>query len=262
VVAPVVAVCLAAAALLASLGDEIVVRARERGDRIMAQQFGRADARAARAQQPKRWFRGKDGRRIYHLRGTGAGGSYERVTILELGEGFTLARRIDAASMIPGLEPGTWRLLGVEERGFVPAASFERYDERTYRFDEDPASFAIRAALPSQLTRRALGEQVALRARLGLPSADYALEWHRRLSYPLAGISAGLVALALALRRERKGHLTAALLEAVAVSFVYWAFDGVALSLGHSGRLAPAVAAWSPGVAFLGAGVAALRRVG
>jgi lipopolysaccharide export system permease protein len=262
VVLPVVAVCALAAAVLAFFGDEIVVRARARADQIMAQKFGRSDARAARAQQPKRWFRGKEGRRIYHLRGTGEGGAFERVTILELGEGFTLARRIDAASMIPGVEPGSWRLVDVEERGFVPAPTFERYEERTYRFDEDPASFALRSGLPSQLTRAALGEQVALRARLGLPSADYALEWHRRLSYPVAGIPAGLVALALALRRERKGHLTAALLEAVAVSFVYWAFDGVALSLGHSGRLGPAVAAWGPAALFLVGGVVAVRRVG
>jgi lipopolysaccharide export system permease protein len=262
VVLPVAAVCAAAAIVLVLFGDRIVVHARARADEIMAQRFGRSDARAARAEQPKRWFRGKDGRRIYHLRGTGEGGAYERVTIFELGEGFTLARRIDAARMAPELEPGAWRLEGVEERGLGDVPTFERHAARTYWFDEDPASFAVRAGLPSQLTRAALGEQVALRARLGLATADYALEWHRRLSYPLAGIPAGLVALALALRRERRGHLTAALVEAVAVSFVYWAVDGIALSLGHSGRLAPAVSAWAPAAIFLVAGGLALRRVG
>jgi lipopolysaccharide export system permease protein len=111
------------------------------------------------------------------------------------------------------------------------------------------------------MTRDDLAEQLALRGRLGLPTADFALEWHRRVSYPLAGIAAGLVAVAVALRQNRKGHLTAALLEAVAVSFAYWALDGVGLSLGHSGRLAPAVAAWAPAAIFLVAGVVAVRRL-
>ena len=262
VAGPVVAVTLASAALLAAFGDLVVVRANERAEQIMQASFGRTSRYAARAQEPKRWFRSKDGRRIFHLRGEGPGGAFERVTVLEIGEGFRLARRIDAARMRPAGAPGEWILEEVEVRGFEGAPTLEHHAARTYRFDEDPAAFTLRNGLPSQLRRAALAEQVTLRARLGLPTSDFALEWHRRLSYPLAGIPAGLIALALALRRERKGHLTAALLEAVAVSFVYWAVDGIALSLGHAGRVAPAAAAWGPAALFLGVGVAAVRRVG
>jgi lipopolysaccharide export system permease protein len=263
VVAPVAAVVALAAALLATFGDAVVVGARERADRIMAEKFHRTTLEMRRAAEPKRWFRGQDGRRIYHLRGTGEGGAFERVTILEIGEGFRLARRIDAARMRPAPEPGSWILEEVEERGFFEGKpAFDRAASRTYRFEEDPAAFAIRAGRPAQFRRAALGEQIALRSRLGFSTADFSLEWHRRLSYPLAGIPASLVALALALRRERKGHVTAALVEAVGVSFAYWGLDGVALSLGHSGRLAPAIAAWAPAAIFLVAGVLSLRRVG
>lgn len=260
VAAPVVAVCAAIAVLLALFGDVVVVRAQERADQIMADQFHRTDRDVLRAREPKRWFRGKDGHRIFHLRGTGEGGAYERVTILELTDGFTLARRIDAARMRPTGDGG-WVLEDVEERAFAPQPAWSREASRVVHFDEDPASFAVRGGLPSQFRRAALGEQIALRSRLGLPTSDFALEWHRRLSYPLAGIPAALVALALALRRERKGHLTAALVEAVGVSFVYWGLDGVALSLGHAGRLSPVAAAWAPAAVFLVLGAAALRRV-
>jgi lipopolysaccharide export system permease protein len=258
---PVVAVCAAIAVGLAAFGDVVVVRAGERDAQIMADKFHRTDRDILRSREPRRWFRGRGGHRIYHLRGTGEGGSYERVTILELGAGFRLTRRIDAARMRPGTEDKTWVLEDVEDRVFSDPPEYSRVPERTYRFDEDPAAFALRGGIPSQLRRAVLGEQIALRARLGLPTADYALEWYRRLSYPLAGIPAALVALALALRRERKGHLTAALVEAIGVSFVYWGLDGVALSLGHAGRLPPGVAAWAPAAVFLVAGAVALRRI-
>jgi lipopolysaccharide export system permease protein len=165
--------------------------------------------------------------------------------------------------MSPAGEAGTWRLEGVEERSFAPdgAMTLARHDAHVYAFDEDPASFQVRPGRPSQLTRAELKEQVTARARVGLPTADFALERYRRLSYPLAGLPAGLVALALALRRERKGHLTAALMEAIGVSFVFWAVEGVAVSLGGSGRVPPGVAAWAPDMLFLAAGAVALRRL-
>jgi lipopolysaccharide export system permease protein len=259
---PIAAVAAAVGLGLAGFGDRVVVRAARRADQILAEQFGKTSVLASLSER-KQWFRGKDGRRIFDLRSGGEGDTYERVTVLELTPEFRLARRIDAARMAPAAEPGTWRLEGVEERSFDAAGgmSLAQHEVRLYTFDEDPASFQVRPGRPSQLTRAELVEQVAARKRVGLPTADFALEWHRRLSYPLAGLPAGLVALALALRRERKGHLTAALMEAIAVSFVFWGVEGVAVSLGHSGRLPPGFAAWLPDALFFAAGALALRRL-
>ncbi|HET7754991.1 MAG TPA: LptF/LptG family permease [Anaeromyxobacteraceae bacterium] len=260
---PVAAVAGAVGLALAGFGDRVVVRAAERADQILAEKFGQRNVLASISGERKQWFRGKDGRRIFDLRSGGEGGAYERVTILELTPEFRLARRIDAARMAPAAQPGGWRLEGVEERSFdgSGAMALARYDVRVYTFDEDPAAFQVRPGRPSQLTRAELVEQVAARQRIGLPTTDFAIEWHRRLAYPLAGLPAGLVALALALRRERKGHLTAALMEAIGVSFVFWAVEGIAASLGHSGRLPPAAAAWLPDAIFLAIGAFALRRL-
>lgn len=263
VAAPVAAIAGAVGFTLAGFGDRVVVHAAERADRILAEKFGQKNVLASLAGERKQWFRGKDGRRIFDLRSGGEGNAYERVTILELTDEFRLDRRIDAARMSPGTESGTWRLEDVEERAFDAAGgmTLARHASRVYSFDEDPASFQVRPGRPSQLTRGELREQVAARRNVGLPTTDFALEWHRRLAYPLAGLPAGLVALALALRRERKGHLTAALMEAIGVSFVFWAVEGVAASLGHSGRLPVPLAAWLPDTLFLAAGALALRRL-
>ncbi|HEX7488766.1 MAG TPA: LptF/LptG family permease [Anaeromyxobacteraceae bacterium] len=261
VAVPVLAVAALVALGLGWMGDAVVVNASARADEIMATRFHRGGT-FSRSRAPKRWFRGRDGRRIYHLRGGGEGGSFERVTVLEVTPQFRLRRRIDAARMAPGAAAGEWVLTDVAERTFAGDGAVETVTAptRTYRFDEDPGAFAVRPGRPGDMRRSVLREQAALRRRLGLPAEDFAFEWHHRLAYPLAGLPAGLVALGLALRRERKGHLTAALMEAVAVSLVFWAVQGICFSLGSSGRLPPAAAAWLPDALFLAAGAYATRR--
>jgi len=259
---PVLAVAALAAGALAAFDDALVVGASARVDEIMATRFGRSGA-WYRWREPKRWFRGRDGRRIYHLQSGAVPGVFERVTVLEMTEDFRLARRIDAARMAPDPD-GAWVLEEVAERHFGPdgAMTLERAARRSYRFDEDPDAFAVRPGRPGEMRRAVLAEQTALRRRLGLPVAEFELERHRRLAYPLAGVAVALAALALALRRERKGHLTASLVEAVGISAAFWAAQGMAWSLGLSGRLDPLLAAWAPDVLFLAAGLVAFRRVG
>ncbi|BDG07156.1 LptF/LptG family permease [Anaeromyxobacter paludicola] len=256
---PVLAVALAAAGVFVAFGDALVTRAGQRADAIMAERFHRGGF--GRSQEPRRWFRGKGGRRIYHLR-AGAGTAFERVTILEVTPDFRLSRRIDAGRMEPGAAEGEWLLSDVAERTFTKpgAMLLTTFPSRTYRFDEEPGAFAVRPGRPSQLTRAVLGQQIALRRRLGLPFADFALEWQDRLAHPFAAVAAGLVALALALRRERKGHLTTAVVEAVAVSLAFWAVAGVGWSLGVASRVPAPVAAWAAPLLFLAAGAALLRR--
>jgi lipopolysaccharide export system permease protein len=239
------------------------VRAAQRAEEIQVTRFARGGAyrRWQATQQPKRWFRGADGRHVYHLRGVLPGGGFERVTVLELSDDFRLVRRIDAGKMEPA-EGGAWRLADVEERTFAPEGGhFEKAASRQYRFDEPPGSFDLRPGRASQMTMAVLAQQIAVRERLGQPSVDFAIEKANRVAYPLAAISGALLAVALALRRNRHGHLSSAMLEAVGLSLALWAAQGVCLGLGLSGRLPAALAAWLPNLVFLAAGALAVRRV-
>jgi lipopolysaccharide export system permease protein len=260
---PILAVALAAGAAIVLLHDLVGVRAAQRADEIESVRFGGGTDRRRfqAAREPKRWFRGADGRRIYHLRGAAPGGGFERVTVLEVGEGFRLARRIDAARMLPaGGE--AWTLEEVEERTFLPDGTIRvvRSPSRAYRFAEPPGAFALVPGRPADLRYRTLGEQIDARRRLGLPSERFELERANRLAYPLVGAPAVLLAVALALRRNRRGHVAAALLEAVGVSLLVWGVQGAAWAFGLSGRLPPWAAAWAPDAIFLALGAAAVRR--
>jgi lipopolysaccharide export system permease protein len=261
--APILAVALAFGLAMGLLNDRVGVRAAERAEEILGTRFVRGGAarRWQALRQPKRWFRSPDGRRIYHLRGALPGGGFEGATVLEVTPEFRLSRRIDAAAMRPA--EGGWLLADVEERRFREdgTMSLEKAAERRYQFAEPPEAFAIVPGRPSQMSLAVLTGQIRLRRQLGLRVADFELERHGRGSALLIGLPVGLLALALALRPNRKGHVAAALVEAVGVSLALWAAQGVALASGVSGRVPPAAAAWAPFVLFSLAGLAALRRV-
>ena len=259
---PVLAVTFGAGVLMVVLHDVVGVRAAQKAEEIGALRFGRGGdkRRFLAAREPKRWFRGEDGRRIYHLRGHLPDGGFENVTVLEVDERFRLVRRIDAERMHPA--DGEWILERVEDRAFAPdgAMTLERDAARRYRFDEPPEAFSVVAGRPAEMRWRTLVEQIALRKRLGLQTVEFELERDNRVAYPFAAVPGALLALALALRRNRKGHVSAALGEAVGVSLVFWAAQGVSWALALSGHVPTAVAAWAPNVLFLGAGVASVRR--
>jgi lipopolysaccharide export system permease protein len=262
VAGPLVAVGLVAGGALVLVQDAVGVQAAERAETIVATHFARGGDRRRyeAAREPKRWFRGHDGRRVYHLRGSLPDGGFEHVTVLELGPGFTLARRLDADRMRPdGTE---WVLEQVEDRTFLPDGTLrlDKADVRRYRFDEPPGAFGIVPGRPTQMRWNVLLEQIRLRKLLGLPVTEFQLERYNRLAYPLAGVPGALLCIAFALRPNRKGHLAAALLEAVGVSMLFWAAQGVTWALGLSGRVEPWIAAWAPNVLFVIAGVWAIRR--
>jgi lipopolysaccharide export system permease protein len=259
---PVLVVTFGAGVALVLLHDVVGVRAAERAEEIGALRFGRGGdkRRFVASREPKRWFRGVDGRRIYHLRGHLPGGGFENVTVLEVDPAFRLVRRIDAERMRPA--GGEWRLEQVEDRTFPRdgAMALERAEARTYRFEEPPEAFSVVAGRPAQMRWRTLVEQIGLRERLGLATVDFELERDNRVAYPFAAVPGALLAIALALRRNRKGHVAAALGEAVGVSLLFWAAQGVSWALALSGRVPTEIAAWAPNVLFLGLGVWAVDR--
>ena len=260
---PVLAVTFGAGVLLVVVHDAVGVRAAQRAEELGALRFGRGGdkRRFLASREPKRWFRGADGRHIYYLRGQLPGGGFEHVTVLEVDPTFRLVRRIDAERMHP--DAGEWILEDVEDRTFGAdgTMTLATADERRYRFDEPPDAFSVVPGRPSEMRMRTLVQQIDLRRRLGLPTVELELERDNRIAYPFAAVPGALLALALALRRNRKGHVSAALGEAVAVSLLFWAAQGISWALALSGHVPTVIAAWTPDVLFLVAGLAAVRRV-
>jgi lipopolysaccharide export system permease protein len=234
------AVCLG----LIAFDERVVVKASRRVDEITTQRFNRwGDWRLYYT--PKQWFR--RGEHVFFLRAGSAEEGFRDVAILTLTPEFRLSRRLDAEAMYP-LAGTRWRLTGVVERTFSPEGRTEvrTLAEAEYDLGVPVHSFRIRPGRPEQMRTAELREQIVAREEVGLASRQYELALHNRFAYPIAGFPAALLAVGLALRPNRRGHLTAAIVEGLLITVAMWGLMVVCRTLVMTERLEPFVAAWLP----------------
>ncbi|MDQ3263658.1 MAG: LptF/LptG family permease [Myxococcota bacterium] len=211
---------------------------------------------------PKRWFRVED--RIFHLRVGESRTGYEDVTVLTVSKDFKLRARMDAQTL-RWVEGTTWRLTSVVERTFDDRGGTQVRTAPSLDLDLKVAgdAFYVRTGRPEQMYYPELLEQIEIRKAVGISSQIWALALHNRLAYPLAGLPAALLAIGLALRPGRRGHLTLALVEGLIVVTAMWGLMVISRALVVGERLEPAAAAWMPTVLLsLGAAALWLRREG
>jgi lipopolysaccharide export system permease protein len=243
IVAAVLVACAIGCAGLVVLNEAVVVDASRKADEIKASKFRRSgDFRAYL--EPQHWFRSGD--RLYNLRGAD-GEAFTDVSLYQLDANFGLRQRIDAARMTPG-EGGTWHMenatVSTFEAGLRTAHTV--YSSYEIALPESAEDLRVRAGKPRQMGLFALWEQVRVRERIGVSSLEYLHELHNRLAYPFAAVPGALIAIRLAMRRGRKGHLATALAEGIVISLVVFTLLTVFRALGISGALPPVLAAWTP----------------
>jgi len=241
---PVGAVALGAALVLGLLDELVVGHASRRVDEITALRFHRwGDWRSYF--ERKQWFRHQD--RILHLESGDVDSGFRGVTVLRLTPEFELAERVDALGMEHA--GGTrWRLRGVTRRVFDRRGGLRLTElpEETVDLGIPASLLAIRPGRPEQMRVPVLRQQIRARREVGLPDRLYLLALGNRFAYPLAGVPAALVAVALALRPGRGGSLTGALVEGLAVTMGLWGLTVIARALVNAGRMAPFLAAALP----------------
>lgn len=256
--APIAAVALAFGGTLFLVEDSLVVPANYRAEEISAKRFERWGDWSS-YHSNRHWYRGDTGI-VYYL-GRIDDDGFADVSVYELDDSFRLRRRLDAARISPA-EAGAWRLKDAVVRSFSPDGSMreERMAVGIEMLPDDLSEFRVKTGRPSQLRRRELPEQISLRRKLGLPSMEWELAWHERHAYQLTSIPVAVVGACLALRRNRRGHLTAAIAEGFAVTIALWAVSALARTLTLAGHLSPLAGGWLPlSVACL-ATVVALRK--
>jgi lipopolysaccharide export system permease protein len=240
-----VALCVAVACVgLVAFDELVVVKAARRVEQITTEKFNRWGDWGL-YHSPKQWFRRGDN--IFYLREGSAREGFSNVAILTVTPDFRLARRLDAKRMSP-VEGSRWKLSGVVDRSFTKdgQSQVRQLDEAEFELGVTPDTFRIRPGRPEQMRLPVLREQIQARREVGLETGQFSLAFHNRFAYPLAGFPAALLAVGLALRPGRKGHLTVAIVEGLLVSVTMWGLMVVTRTLAISERMPPPVAAWLP----------------
>ncbi len=124
-----------------------------------------------------------------------------------------------------------------------------------------PASAGLRSGDPEEMGIDALDYFIANNGFGIRPTHVYSTWWHKRLSSLATAFVIVALCLPFAANFRRGGGLGALFAAGVGLGFLYFIVDGIFLSLGVLGFIAPWLASWAPNMAFGAlAAVLLLRR--
>lgn len=112
---------------------------------------------------------------------------------------------------------------------------------------------------PSQLSAKELSAYIKQARSRGNETAPLMVALQRKYAEPFSALVMALIGIPLALSFGRRSAI-AALASAIAIGLVFWATLGGFQQMGANNLLHPMVAAWSPTIIFMAAGIYLLSR--
>ncbi len=212
--------------------------------------------------QNKVWYRSKD--TIYNLRSfTRESRTIQGMNVYSFDDRFKLAEVLSAERGV--YDPGqkTWSL----ESGTVTVFSADdglpltrKFKTKPLIIPEAPSDFVELEKETDALRLKDLWAYIKRAKRSGAPAEFYESKFHSRISMSFTPIVMCLLGVPFVVRRTRDGGMARDLGIGLAVTFFYWLFYSVSLSLGTNGALPPWLAAWLPSSIFAAVAVALIAR--
>ena len=164
------------------------------------------------------------------------------------------SRRIEAAEA--RLEPGFWRLSGVREA--MPGSGAIRSDGLSIPSNLDDRTASERYNNPQAIAVWQLPEIIKRTEAAGFSSIPFRLRLQQLLATPLLFAAMSVLAAAFSLRLMRLGGLAGLAGAGVTLGFGFFFFNELCGALGKADVLTPAMAAWTPPIVALLAGLTLL----
>ena len=211
--------------------------------------------------QNKVWYRSKN--YIYNLR------SFDTVTKTILGmvvysfdEAFKLRQVIEAERA--DFTSNGWKLRDGTVTVFEPNDPFplsSQFKEKELVIQETPDDFREIEKEDAGLRLLELRDYIRKVKGSGTDTKTFEVNYHSRWSLSFIPLVMCLIGVPFSVRNRREGGLARDLGICLGVTFFYWLFYSVGLSLGKNGALPPWLAAWAPTLVFtLFAGYLISRR--
>jgi lipopolysaccharide export system permease protein len=168
--------------------------------------------------------------------------------------GLRFAERIDAREA--GLQKGRWFLSGAKEGH--PGEAARAFDAMTIPSTLNQRTALERFSSPAAIPFWRLPGMIERTERDGFSATVYRLEFQKLLATPLMFAAMSVLAAAFSLRLLRLGGLAALAGAGVALGFLFFFLDQLCSALGKGAVIPPFVAAWTPGILALLAGLTLL----
>ena len=254
---PLIALGLFSGIVLFFLSEAIVPLTVGKANEIWLQEVRKQNV--AQTRENNIWLKGN--RRInhiavYHPEGRALFG----LTVYEFDDSFRIVQRLDAKKGL--FENNRWLLEDVMLQHWAADGNFEVvwHDQMPQTLDFSPDDLRQVVKRSEEMGYQELKEYIEKVEAEGYDAAIYRVDLHAKAAFPVVCLVVCLIGSGLALKREFKEHLPAAVICGIATAFLYWVLHSFSLSLGYAQMLPPMAAAWLANFVFLCAAVINLLR--
>ena len=210
--------------------------------------------------QDKIWYRSKN--LIYNLR---TFDPKERtihgMSVYSFDENFRLMQLVDARRAV--FTPNGWKLMDGTVTVFSTEDPFpltKHFEEKELVINETPTDFQEIEKEVDGLRFKELYRYIQRIKSAGTDTKGYEVKFHSRVSLSFIPLVMCILGVPFSTRGRREGGTAKDLGLCLAVTFFYWLFYSVGLSLGTNGALPPWLAAWLPSMIFVALAATLLAR--
>jgi lipopolysaccharide export system permease protein len=174
---------------------------------------------------------------------------------------FKLIQVVDAEKAEYG--PQGWRLMNGTVTVFSQDDPFpltQQFKEKELQIAETPKDFQEIEKEVHGLRLKELWRYIQRMKSAGADTKSYEVDFHSRISLSFIPIVMCFLGIPFSLRGRREGSLAKDFGLCLAVTFFYWLFYSIGLSLGTNGALPPWLAAWLPSTIFVALAVTLIAR--
>lgn len=253
---PPIIVALIVGCLATSVYNPISAWLKDRADLLSVELFGREQLIMLQTTQQV-WVRQRSdqGESVLHARRVAnQGHTINGVTIFAFDRSGEFKERIEADSGT--LEPGYWDLHGVTSS--IPDSAPTHVASLEFPTRIKAEEIMDQIAQPDAVSFWQLRELIDRAERAGVAAYPYRLQLQTLISLPVFLASMVLIAATVSLRVSRFGGTGRLVASGVAAGFVLYVATEMARDLGNVGIVAPAIAAWAPGIVATLLGVTVL----
>ncbi len=208
----------------------------------------------------KIWYRSRN--LIFNLRSFDAAkNTIYGMSVYTLDEQFRLVQLLDAARGV--FTRDGWKLIDGTVTVFDSERTFpfsQKFDTKDLSISETPMDFQEIEREVDTLRLVDHWRYIQRSSSAGVNTKAFEVAFHARIANCFIPIVMCLLGVPFALRGQRSGGVGRDLGVALGVTFFYWLFYSVGLSLGKNGTVVPWLAAWFPSMVFLALAVVLIRR--
>ncbi len=210
--------------------------------------------------QDKIWYRSKN--LIYNLRlFDAATQTIHGMAVYTFDESFNLVQVVEAERA--EFTKTGWRLMKGTVTVFSPESTFpltQKFKEKELIISETPRDFQEIEKEVDGLRLKELHHYIERTKNAGADTKNYEVKFHSKISLSFIPIVMCFLGVPFSVRSRREGGLAKDLGLCLGITFFYWLFYSVGLSLGTNGALPPWLAAWLPSTIFAALAVTLIAR--